>query len=152
MMYNVKWKFGAIGEPGDTISIGETINQLDKGLYSVFVTSVGQCVASKNFEIVPDILIFRGVSPNGDSKNDIFEISCIEDFPQNNVKIFNRAGTLVYQADGYNNNDIAFNGISNEGLSLMGRQLPDGTYFYIIDKKDGTRPKSGYLELLREQQ
>jgi predicted dehydrogenase len=34
---------------------------------------------------------------------------------------------------------------SNPGIN----SLPDGTYFYIIDKRDGSKPVTGYLELVR---
>lgn len=129
---------------------GTIITGLPKGVFTVTATSVQQCVNSKEFEIVPEILVYNGISRNGDGKNDFFEISCIEDFPNNTVKIFNRAGTLVYQTKGYNNADVIFEGTSNEGLSLMGRELPDGTYFYIVDKGDGSVPRTGYLELLRQ--
>jgi gliding motility-associated-like protein len=129
---------------------GNIISNLPKGVFTVTATSVQQCVNSKEFEILPEILVYNGISRNGDGKNDFFEISCIEDFPNNTVKIFNRAGTLVYQTKGYNNADVIFEGTSNEGLSLMGRELPDGTYFYIIDKGEGSIPKTGYLELLRQ--
>jgi hypothetical protein len=30
----------------------------------------------------------------------------------------------------------------------MGNQLPDGTYFYIVDKRDGSKPVAGYLEIV----
>jgi gliding motility-associated-like protein len=129
---------------------GTIITDLPKGTFTVTATSDQQCVNSKTFEILPEILVYNGISKNGDGKNDFFEISCIEDFPNNTVKIFNRAGTLVYQTKGYNNADVIFEGTSNEGLSLLGRDLPDGTYFYIIDKGDGSKPKTGYLELLRQ--
>lgn len=65
------------------------------------------------------------------------------------MKIFNRSGILVYEADGYDNDEIVFDGIGREGLYLGGNLLPVGTYFYVIDKRDGTKPKSGYLELVR---
>jgi hypothetical protein len=65
------------------------------------------------------------------------------------VKIFNRSGILVYEIDGYNNADKAFNGIGLDGLYLSGKELPVGTYFYIIDKRDGSKPVAGYLELDR---
>jgi hypothetical protein len=64
------------------------------------------------------------------------------------VKIFNRAGSLVFEASGYDNEDIYFDGISNRGINILGNDLPDGTYFYIINKGDGSEPKTGYLELL----
>jgi hypothetical protein len=64
------------------------------------------------------------------------------------VKIFNRAGTLVYSAEGYDNISIFFDGQSNRGVSLLGNNLPDGTYFYVIDKNDGSKPLAGYLEIV----
>jgi gliding motility-associated-like protein len=135
---------------GQAFNAGGTIaTELPKGSFTVIVTTVKECVTSLDFEILPEILVFNGISKNGDGQNDSFEISCIEDFPNNRVKIFNRAGTLVYTARGYNNSDISFNGVSNEGISIMGTELPDGTYFYIIDKGDGSKPRTGYLELLR---
>jgi gliding motility-associated-like protein len=134
----------------NTRQFGPIVEQLPKGTFTVTVTTIDQCVGVQSFDILPEILVYNGISRNGDGQNDIFEISCIQDFPSNTVKVFNRAGTLVYQAKGYNNGDISFNGTSNEGLSLLGRELPDGTYFYIIDKGNGSKPKTGYVELLRQ--
>ena len=86
---------------------------------------------------------------NGDLKNDNFRIDCITQFPDNNVKIFNRSGVLVYEADGYDNNDVVFDGLGEKGVYAIGNELPVGTYFYIIDKRDGSKPKTGYLELVK---
>jgi hypothetical protein len=57
---------------------------------------------------------------------------------------------LVYQAKGYNNQDVYFDGKANEGLRILGQTLPEGTYFYIVDKGNGSKAKTGYLELLRK--
>jgi hypothetical protein len=66
------------------------------------------------------------------------------------VKIFNRGGLLVYEQSNYDSNtERRFAGISNKGISLLGTELPIGTYFYVVDKNDGTKPKVGYLELVR---
>jgi gliding motility-associated-like protein len=88
------------------------------------------------------------VSRNGDGRNDIFQIDCIENFPDNIVKIFNRAGTLVYEEHGYDNITLYFDGRSNKGFNPMGTNLPDGTYFFVINKMDGSEPISGYLEIV----
>ena len=56
---------------------------------------------------------------------------------------------LVYEADGYNNDDIVFSGIGEKGVYPSGNELPVGTYFYVIDKRDGSKPKTGYLELAK---
>jgi gliding motility-associated-like protein len=96
-----------------------------------------------------DITVYNGVSPNGDGQNDFFIVDCLQDFPNNIVKIFNRAGTLVYEATGYDNKTIYFDGVGNRGMYVDSKNVPDGTYFYIVDKRDGSKPKSGYLELSR---
>lgn len=132
-----------------TIFIGPSLTNLEPGTYSVFAISSLHCPSeSKTFEIKTEINIYNAVSNNNDGFNDFFEIGCITDFPNNTVRIFNRAGTLVYEGKGYDNENVLFDGISNKGISLLGTELPDGTYFYIIDKGDGSKPRSGYLELL----
>jgi hypothetical protein len=127
---------------------GPNLDQIPAGLYSVTVTSALGCATTKDVEVKTQIRPFNGVSRNPDGKNDFFLINCIENFPSNLVKIFNRAGTLVYEAEGYDNTETFFDGKSNKGLSLMGTNVPDGTYFYIIDKRDGSKPLAGYLEVV----
>jgi hypothetical protein len=65
------------------------------------------------------------------------------------VKIFNRAGALVYESDGYDNASIFFNGTGNKGVYPIESKLPVGTYFYVIDKRNESKPLTGYLELIR---
>jgi gliding motility-associated-like protein len=141
-LYTVEWNINGVSE------FGTMLSDLPKGEFTVTATSYKQCVTTKTFEILPEVLVFNGISRNNDGQNDIFEIACIQDFPRNNVKIFNRAGTLVYEANGYDNQDVFFDGVSNRGISILGTNLPDGTYFYIIDKRNGSEPRTGYLELL----
>lgn len=45
--------------------------------------------------------------------------------------------------------DVVFKGIGEKGVYAIGNQLPVGTYFYVIDKRDGSKPKTGYLELVK---
>lgn len=100
-------------------------------------------------EVRTEILSYNLVSANGDSNNDTWIIDCISNYPNNNVKVFNRYGVLVYEVDGYDNADTVFRGIGERGVYSMGNDLPDGTYFYIIDKRDGSKPITGFLELVR---
>jgi hypothetical protein len=127
---------------------GPLVTNVDAGDYSVTVTSLLGCATTKPVSVKTDIRPFNGVSRNGDGANDLFYIGCIDNFENNLVKIFNRAGTLVYEAEGYDNSQIFFDGQSNKGISLMGTNLPGGTYYYIIDKRDGSKPMAGYLELV----
>lgn len=127
---------------------GPTLQGIPAGTYTVTVTSTHGCRETREMQVPAEIRPFNGISTNGDGQNDIFHIDCIEQFPTNLVKIFNRAGTLVYEAEGYDNIDIYFDGKSNKGISLLGSNLPDGTYFYVIDKRNGTKPVAGYMEIV----
>jgi gliding motility-associated-like protein len=117
-------------------------------IYTVIATSDLGCETVKEIEINTEIHPFNGISRNADGMNEYFHIDCIDQFPDNIVKIFNRAGTLVYEAHGYENIDIRFDGRSNKGISPMGTNLPDGTYFYVINKMDGSKLLAGYLEIV----
>ncbi|GEM_PF-2697679 len=90
-----------------------------------------------------DVQPFSAVSPNNDGYNDTFYIGRIEDFPDNYLRIYNRWGQLVYEQRGYQND---WPGIWNED-----KQLPDGTYFFILEYDDGGVRKvlRGFFELFR---
>jgi gliding motility-associated-like protein len=88
------------------------------------------------------VLVYNGISPNGDSRNDFWHIVGIEQFPRNEVRVFNRWGNLVFEQKNYAN-ATAWDG------SWNGKELPDGTYFYTVDLGDGTPPLSGYLQIMR---
>lgn len=92
--------------------------------------------------ICDKVLVYNGISPNGDNKNDFWHIVGIEQFPNNEVRVFNRWGNLVFEQKGYTNQN-AWDGAWN------GKDLPDGAYFYMIDLGDGSEPLSGYLQLMR---
>jgi gliding motility-associated-like protein len=79
------------------------------------------------------ITIHNAFSPDGDGKNEIFKIDGIECYVNAYVQIYDRWGVLVYDAYNYDNNAVAFRGIS-EGRATLNKQkgLPDGTYFYVI--------------------
>ncbi len=128
---------------------GFSLQSYPAGEYEVTLTDGNGCSTTKSAIIETNIRVFNGVSPNSDGKNDTFIISCIENFDNNLVKIFNRAGALVYENNNYDNEMVYFDGIGNRGLYIGGQELPDGTYYYIIDKRNGDKPESGYLELLR---
>jgi gliding motility-associated-like protein len=107
----------------------------------------GLCVQQRiTIEVVGDIVVYNGISPNGDGQNDtwiIEYINLVPDARENEVKIFNRWGDLVWEGTNYDNGSIAF-----RGLNRNGNELPSGTYFYKI--QFASRPLlSGYLALRR---
>src|SRR5262249_39742741 len=95
-------------------------------------------------------------SPNGDLVNDMFVIHCIEySFNRNNnFKVFNRWGNLVFERNNYDNHENGWYGQTNRGEENSGKPLPDGTYFVILSINKSTRyPEGrvlhGYVDLRR---
>ena len=124
----------------------ETLIDAGPGDYTVNFRASNGCDYSASFTIAAEIQIYNGVSANDDGFNDFFLIDCLDFFENNNVQIFNRDGVKVYEIDNYDNNVNRFNGVSNIGAT---QNLPAGTYFYIIDRGDGSDLIQGFLELVR---
>ncbi len=113
--------------------------------------------------ILPNVLpefpfeIFNGITPDGDGLNDFFNVVGIENFPDNNMKIYNRWGVLVWETDGYGGATGAtnvFDGFSNGRATIEDNKLlPTGTYFYILVRQDPnsgeTLKDNGYLYINR---
>ena len=92
----------------------------------------------------PELIIFNAVTPNGDNRHEFLKIENIDFYPNNKVIIYNKTGRKVFEAEGYNNIDRVFIGFSDSNSSEL---LPNGTYYYFIDKNDGSDPISGYFVL-----
>jgi gliding motility-associated-like protein len=87
------------------------------------------------------VKVYSGFSPNGDASNETFTIMDIDQFPNNELRIFNRWGNEVMFEKGYKN---TWKGTWNN------QNLPDGTYFYLLDLGDREHTMfSGYLQIQR---
>jgi gliding motility-associated-like protein/uncharacterized repeat protein (TIGR01451 family) len=95
-------------------------------------------------EISNCLLIPQGISPNGDLENDYLIIPCIESYPDNTIKIYNRYGALIYESNNYNN---SWDGRANRGAPKYSGLLPVGTYFYILEVSGIAKPIQGYVYL-----
>ena len=72
-------------------------------------------------------------TPNNDGFNDYFNIQGLYDvFEQHELLIYNRYGTLIFKGD----NLKKWDGKANQGLTNVGKVLPVGTYFYVLNLKD----------------
>jgi gliding motility-associated-like protein len=80
----------------------------------------------------------KGISPNGDGLNDSWDLSA---YNIKKVEIFNRYGTKVYSKSNYENEWF--------GQSDSGNELPDGTYYFVIDFTD-LETKTGWIYINRE--
>jgi gliding motility-associated-like protein len=86
------------------------------------------------------IIIYDAFSPNGDTKNDVWNIGNISQYPNCKVKIINAWGNQVFSSDGY---PEPWDGTYN------GNDLPSGTYYYFIDLGDGSDPLTGPVNIVK---
>ena len=89
------------------------------------------------------------VSPDNDGYNDTFHIEGLKDiFLNHKISIYNRWGKLVWTG---NNNSNEWDGFANNGLLIDEKQIPSGTYYYVIELNDAeyNEPLNGYLYLTK---
>ena len=108
------------------------------------LTNVGKCpsIDSAIVKLSYDIIIPNVFSPNNDGTHDTWEIRNISKlYPNAIVEIFNQWGSFIWKSDpGY---PIAWDGKRN------GEDMPVATYYYVIDKKDGNKPKASSITIIR---
>ena len=109
-----------------------TATPTETTIYFLTVTN-GSCVLTDEvlIKVKENIIVPSGFTPNGDNTNDIWEIQYISDYPNNIVKIYDRSGQLVFSTTGYTIVDNNWNGTYKD------KELPTGTYFYVIDLRNG---------------
>lgn len=87
-----------------------------------------------------EVNIAQAITPNGDGINDTWVIYNIENFPNNEIRVYNRWGKEVFAARNYKND---WDGTYRD----MSSALPDSSsYLYQIDLDgDGTVDEQGWL-------
>lgn len=97
-------------------------------------------IKTEGCQFIPNIF-----TPNFDGDHDTFVIPCLEagTLRNSSLVVYNQWGDKVYEAEPYQN---AWDGTLNgEG----GKDLPDGTYFYIFKPRPNDPPQKGFVEIFR---
>jgi gliding motility-associated-like protein len=115
---------------------------LDDITYELFLTGIGGCTVSDDIFVkllkAPEVP--NAFSPNGDGIHDVWLIKYLESYPGATIDVFNRYGQTVFTSVGYSR---PWDGTSN------GKALPVGTYYYVIDPKNGRKIITGSVTILR---
>ncbi len=137
--------------PSDLLSNANTSSPIASPFQTTVFTVTGTAFGCSSTDVVTvsldstrvcELIIYNGITPNGDGHNDYWHIDGIISDADNNVIIFNRWGDKIWETAGYNNQSKRW-----EGLGTDGRLLPDGTYYYLINHS--SKPYKGWLELTK---
>ena len=126
----------------------------DYFVYELCTSSSQSCTtATVTVKVTHKVVADNAMSVNGDDKNDYFHIVGIENYPDNQVTIYNRNGEKVFTISHYDNRQRVFKGIVEGEVSLPNAaHLPQDTYFYLIEYYDENRQlqrQIGWLYLKR---
>lgn len=129
----VTYAWGPSTGLGDPLNANPIAGPAGTTMYIVTVTDSNGCTANDTMivDVVPSIFIPDGFTPNADGTNDTWVIDNIFLFPECEVEVYNRWGELLFRSVGY--------GTPWDGR-YDGKELPVGTYYYIINLNDPMFP------------
>lgn len=110
--------------------------------YQLTVTSDQGCKDTNSVfvRLLKGLVIPNIFSPNGDGVNDRWVISYLDTYQGAVVQIYNRYGQLVQRFVNYT---TPWDG------KINGQNAPVGTYYYVIDPKNGRKPMTGFVDIIR---
>ncbi len=135
-------------EPGTWLNDASIANPLSTPIdpirYTVYVVNEYGCEQSDSVfvDLLLELTVYNVFTPNNDSQNDYFEIDHAELFPEMLVEVYNRWGRLLFSTKGYGD-DNRWDGTSG------GKDVPVGTYYYIIVPYSGAKAITGNVTIIR---
>ncbi len=110
--------------------------------YRLTVTSTDSCTATDtvSIRILKIPIIPNTFTPNNDGTNDVWNIKNLDRYPDCIMDIYNRYGQRMFHSIGYG---TAWDGRYN------GQEVPVGTYYYVLNLRDGTKNYGGYVTVIR---
>ncbi|MEL6657650.1 MAG: gliding motility-associated C-terminal domain-containing protein [Bacteroidota bacterium] len=115
---------------------------------SVDIVSPESCVLTETLNIqveeAPelDVNIVNFLSPNGDGKNDVLFFRGLDNYPANQLSVFNRWGDLLFSKPNYQQDGLYWDATFN------GQLLPAGVYYYVLQVGTTAAPIKSSLTIV----
>ena len=135
--YNVQYNISSMQLNSQNYTISGYANDSS----SVIVTDgCGQSGSIPFIITVCDTEAINIFTPDDDGINEGFIIKGIESFPNSQLQVYNRWGTLVFESPNYSNQN-----------PWDGKNVEDGVYYWILIRSDGVKPSpSGYVHVIHD--
>jgi gliding motility-associated-like protein len=113
-------------------STAGSVNVTSEGTYWVTASYNNGCKSSDTIILTKGEIkkpeMVNVITPNGDGFNDLFVIKNIASIKPCKLAIYNRWGDELFSTSDYQNN---WDG------TYKGKKLPEGTYYYVLETRDG---------------
>jgi gliding motility-associated-like protein len=134
---------GAISGSG---SAALTVRPSETTVYRVQATSLAGCTVEQEIriEVKDDYLALiptNVITPNSDGKNDRLVVKNIDLYPDNEIRIFDKAGRMLFSKKNYRDE---WDG------TFQGSTLEEGAYYYVIDFGKNNRQFKGHVTIIRD--
>lgn len=119
------------------------VSPLNTTTYTLTAFGINGCTATLDtvqVRVFVSIAPPNSFSPNGDGIHDSWVVPGLETYPFSELSIFNRAGQIMYQAKPY---------IDGWDGKYKGKDVPNGVYYYIINRGNGEALLSGSIYLIK---
>jgi gliding motility-associated-like protein len=118
------------------------IKGVNDQVYLLTVTARGGCQETDDVfvKVLRAPVIPNAFSPNGDGIHDNWVIEFLDTYPNCIVQVYNRYGQMIRRFTGYT---IPWDG------KINGKDAPVGTYYYIIEPRNGRKPITGFVDIIR---
>jgi gliding motility-associated-like protein len=122
--------------------LNPSVTPLQNIKYTLTVTTAKGCSSSSSVKVtvLKTPIIPNTFTPNGDGKNDTWNIQYLDSYPDATVDVYNRNGSKVFSSVGY---PKAWDG------RYRGEDLPVGVYYYVINPNHGRSTLSGSITIVR---
>lgn len=134
--YGYEWSDGSLENP---------LTYAENNSYSVLVSDANECYTLLENIMIDSSLecieIVNTFSPNGDGINDYWNLS-FPNYSQVDLVIFNKWGNQLKEFSGDNSYQW-------DGKTLEGKNLPAGTYYYILELSSTGPIQSGPITIIR---
>jgi len=116
----------------------------NNGVSTVIISSKPiETINGKPAETKTNDCLYFDKTINFKQSNTTLKINCIENYPNNELKIFNRSGKIIYSKKGYNN---SWNGkVDQEFTDNKDGTVTQGTYYYVLTTGAKEKQTSGSI-------
>jgi len=138
-------------ENGNTVGTDTLTTDLASGYYDIIISDSNNCeLLDELFVPMGEnecIIIPNAFTPNGDNANDTWSILGIQFYKFVTIEIYNRWGDKLFFYEG---TGMGYYDIVNQWDGIYkGKDLPHGSYLYIVDIHNNKVATAGVLLLLR---